>query len=78
MKEYSELLERAARLCSKSEKCSSEIRDKLNQWGMPESEIDRAITSLEKEKFIDDRRYAGYFVRDKLKFNRWEIGRAHV
>lgn len=71
MKTYNELLERAAMLCSSSEKCSGEIREKLLQWGMNEEDTGKALDYLIENRFIDDRRFAGYFVRDKLKFNRW-------
>lgn len=36
-----------------------------------ESDIPGIISQLMDEKFIDDRRFAGAFVRDKLKFNGW-------
>jgi regulatory protein len=71
MTTYRELLERAARLCSTSEKCSSEIREKLIAWGMAEEDTVKALDYLEKNNFVDDRRYTEYYVKDKLKFNRW-------
>ena len=38
---------------------------------MDVTELDNAINYLIENKFIDDGRYAEYFVRDKLKFNKW-------
>ena len=40
-------------------------------WGLKEEDADKAIKYLNENHFIDDRRYATYFVRDKLKFNKW-------
>jgi len=34
-------------------------------------EADKAIARLVEQKFIDDARFARYFVKDKLKFNKW-------
>lgn len=48
--------------------------------GMPREREEKQLTAedipyilhlLEKEKFIDDRRFAGAYVRDKLRFNGW-------
>ncbi len=69
--EYKQLLNRAARLCSSGEKCTHEIREKFVQWGMKETDIEKALDYLIENKFIDDARYAGQFVKDKFKFNKW-------
>lgn len=63
--------QKAAAMCSKSEKCSFDIKQKLLGWELSEDEADAVIAELTKEKFIDDSRYATYFVRDKFRFNRW-------
>ena len=71
MSEYKQILDRAARICSSSEKCSQDIRDKIISWGLEAEEADKAVRYLIENKFIDDSRFASYFVRDKLKFNKW-------
>ena len=68
---YREALSYAMDLCSRQEKCCSEIRDKLVKFTLPDDRIEKVLKALQKEKFIDESRYAGMFVRDKLKFNRW-------
>jgi regulatory protein len=69
--ENEKLLAMAAKYCSTAERCRKEVRDKLVGWGMKEEAIETAIDALEEQQFIDEARYAGYFVRDKLKFNQW-------
>ncbi len=69
--DYEKAVEKAARLCSQSEKCSYDIREKLTAWGLNEAESENAISYLKKNKFLDDERYAQSFVKDKLKFNKW-------
>lgn len=71
MAEYEKLLARAAKLCSTSEKCSHDVRNKLTTWGLDEQQAEKAIARLVEQKFIDDARFASYFVKDKLKFNKW-------
>lgn len=58
-------------VCSRSEKCTRDVRDKLRRWELTESQITTIILQLTEQKFIDDNRYAGAFVRDKSQFNRW-------
>lgn len=68
---YKAALSRAMALCSKSEYCISDIQAKLNKWGIGEKEAGKIISALVKEKFLDEKRYAGFFVHDKFKFNKW-------
>jgi len=69
--EYNAALKRAAALCSKQEQCSSHIREKLKTWNVTDNDADKIIELLKKEKFLDDRRYASFYVRDKFRFNGW-------
>jgi len=64
-------LERLQILCSAREKCTGDIKEKLRQWNISGAESAVIISNLIRHKFIDDRRYAGYFVRDKQKLNKW-------
>jgi regulatory protein len=68
---YQEALSHAMDLCSRHEKCCSEIREKLGKFRLPEEQIEKALKALQKEGFINESRYAGMFVRDKLRLNRW-------
>ncbi len=71
MDDYKQILDRAARLCSSGEKCQHDIRTKIISWGLNDADANKAIQYLTQNKFIDDSRFASYFVRDKLKFNKW-------
>lgn len=72
-KEYEKLLGRAARYCSLSEKSELEVRSKLLQWKADISDewADKILQFLKDEKYIDNSRYASYFVADKHRLNRW-------
>lgn len=69
--EYKVALKRAAALCSRQEQCSSHIKEKLNSWNVSDEDAEQIIDLLKKEKFLDDQRYATFYVRDKFRFNGW-------
>ena len=69
--EYKEALNKAAALCSAAEKCEWDIREKLCVWEISDSEADKIITYLKKENFLDENRFAAFFVKDKFRFNKW-------
>ena len=62
---------RAEEMCARAEHCSGEIRLKLRQWGIANVEADAIVQRLTAKRFIDHRRYARVFARDKVLFNRW-------
>jgi regulatory protein len=57
--------------CSKREYCKSDIRTKLEQWGVGAADKERIIEELEKENFINEGRFAKAFARDKFNYNKW-------
>lgn len=65
------LLHKAQAICSKSEKCESDIITYLIKFDLPRNDIDSIIKDLLEEKFIDNSRYANFYVNDKFKFNKW-------
>lgn len=69
--DYNKALYKAAALCSKQERCISEIQNKLIKWEISEVESNKIIQHLIDEKYIDEQRFAAYFVRDKFRFNGW-------
>ncbi len=76
MKDEKEELIRAEAWCSAAERCRSEAFARLsrcdrNGESLPEDAVARIIAHLEKEGYIDERRYAEAFVHDKLRFSKW-------
>ena len=66
-----EILYKLAAKCSISEQCLSDIETKLSRYDLTEEERTRILRHLVEEKYIDDRRYAEAYVRDKYRFNKW-------
>lgn len=64
-------LRRAMQLCSRSEKSTKDIREKLKQWGVTEDLYESIITELREGKFLDAMRYARSYAHDKIYLSRW-------
>jgi regulatory protein len=57
--------------CSKAERCEYGVRKKLLNWKLDDAEIQRIIAFLRSENFLNEKRYALSFVRDKMRLNKW-------
>lgn len=66
-----EALLRLTALCSQAEHCSHEMQEKMRRWELDDEEQARVMEYLVKHQFIDDERFARYFVVDKIKYNKW-------
>lgn len=73
MKQISEedALLRLTSLCSTAEHCSHEMIEKMQRWQLADDAQARIIEYLVKEKYIDDKRYARFFAKDKIRYNKW-------
>lgn len=64
-------LGKAAALCGTSEHCTRQIYEKLSSWGIAEGEAADIIDYLVHERYIDNRRFARAYSRDKFRFSHW-------
>ncbi|MDR2927999.1 MAG: RecX family transcriptional regulator [Cytophagaceae bacterium] len=62
---------KASLLCARQEYCRSDIAEKLQKWDTDAAIIKKVLAQLVVEKYIDEERFAGFYVRDKFRFNRW-------
>lgn len=68
---FDEGLSRMAALCSVSEHCESEVREKLQKVAMPAADIQRIVDRLYDDDYLNTARYCRAFSRDKLRFAHW-------
>lgn len=61
----------AEELCSRAEYAGGEIRERLIRKGLAPNVADRIVDALVETRFIDDRRFARAFVRDKVRYSHW-------
>lgn len=71
MTEWSQVLSKLTYACSQSEHCSHEIIEKMKKAGVDEAGQQKILDYLKSERYIDDERYCRYFVKDKVRFNKW-------
>jgi regulatory protein len=69
--EISVALDKLRTICSRQEKAPADIISFLKKWDVDSSQHQQVIGKLRSEKFIDDRRYATAFTKDKIKFEHW-------
>lgn len=70
--EEKKVLERLQRQCARMEYCSSDIYRKALKAMEGDGEAAARITaSLVKDRFVDDRRYAAAFAREKSSLQGW-------
>lgn len=72
-----EALYKASALCSTTEYCSTEIRQKLLKWGVSENDSESIIQKLTDDGYINEERYCLAFIHDKLNYNKWGRRKIH-
>ncbi|MBQ8366133.1 MAG: RecX family transcriptional regulator [Alistipes sp.] len=70
-KTAAEALQSLMRLCSRAEKSSGDALRLMRTWGVPEGERQGVLDRLVAQRFIDDRRYAEAYVREKSQLSGW-------
>lgn len=65
------MLLRMAGLCARAEQCESDVRAKILRAGFSRGEADEMLDYLVGHKYIDNRRFARAFARDKVCFSGW-------
>ena len=70
-KSAAQALQSLMRLCSRAEKSSGDALRLMRGWGVPESEQRIVLNKLIEQRFIDDRRYAEAYTREKSHLTGW-------
>ncbi len=60
-----------ANYCSKQERCSYDVYEKLKNSDLKSEEIQNIIKYLKDNNFINHQRYALAYANDKFRFNKW-------
>ena len=70
-KSADEALQSLMRLCARGERSSGDALRLMQRWGVPTAEADKVLARLERDRFIDDRRYTELYVREKINLSGW-------
>ena len=60
-----------AALCANAEHCQYDMLEKMKRWELSDEAQARVMARLIEERYVDDRRYARAFVKDKICYNKW-------
>jgi len=63
--------QRLTALCARGEHCRHDLLEKMRQWGVSAEEQAEVTARLQRERYVDDERYARAFVHDKIHYNKW-------
>ena len=66
-----EALTSLMRLCARAERSSGDALRLMQNWGVNKNEQQEVLQRLIIERFIDDRRYAEAFIREKCNLSAW-------
>ena len=69
--DYKYWLNKMANYCAGSEKCSSDVLEKLKNSQLSDEEKHNIISYLTENNYINHERYAIAYANDKLRFNKW-------
>ena len=64
-------LQSLMRLCARSEKSSGDALRLMRTWGVPEGELRGVLDRLIADRYIDNRRYAEAYTREKSRLSGW-------
>lgn len=64
-------LEKLEAFCAYQERSTSEIKRKLNEWGIGSDDSQEIIDKLNSKGFVDDKRFAFSFVSGKYRIKKW-------
>ena len=70
-KSATQALSSLMRLCARSEKSSGDAMRLMRTWRVPEEECQGVLQKLIDQRFIDDRRYAEAYTREKSSLAGW-------
>ncbi len=70
-KSAQQALQSLMRLCARSEKSSGDALRLMRTWGVPEAEQRGVLDRLIADRYIDNRRYAEAYTREKSRLAGW-------
>jgi len=69
--ELEEAKQKIFRYCAYQERCHSEVRNKLYEYGLFRPDIDNIISGLITEGFLNEERFAKAFAGGKFRMKQW-------
>jgi regulatory protein len=64
-------LQRAKLYCAFQERCHAETKEKLYSFGLFNNDVDRIISQLIEEDYLNEERFAAAYARGKFRMKNW-------
>ncbi|MEO6884577.1 MAG: RecX family transcriptional regulator [Bacteroidia bacterium] len=64
-------LQKAEKYCAYQERCQQELRNKLYEWGLYSSDVEKIISQLISDNFLNEERFAKAFAGGKFRIKKW-------
>ncbi len=64
-------LQKARHYCAYQERCHSEVKEKLYNFGLKKHEVDLLLSQLIEEGYLNEERFAVQFVGGKFRTKQW-------
>jgi len=65
------ILEKIRHYCGYQERCIRDAEGKLKDWAVQKKRIPALIEQLQKEGYLDEKRFASAYARGKFRLNKW-------
>ena len=66
-----QIISKLTTACARAEHCKDDMLRRMQRWLVDEATQQEVISYLVREKYIDEERYARFFINDKIKYNLW-------
>jgi len=64
-------LQKVRHFCAYQERCHSETKERLYQYGLNTGEVEEIIASLIEDNYLDEERFAQQFTGGKFRVKKW-------
>ena len=65
------IINKARKYCVYQERSQQELRDKLYEWGLHKRDVERMITQMVEEGFMNEERFALAYAGGKFRIKNW-------
>ncbi|KGE13232.1 regulatory protein RecX [Sphingobacterium deserti] len=63
--------QKAESYCAYQERAQQEVRDKLYEWGLHQTDVEQIISTLIEENFLNEERFAKAYALGKFRMKGW-------
>jgi regulatory protein len=70
-KYFKHVVAKLENFCAYQERCLQEVMTKLKNFEISTADKNKVVAHLKANRFLDEARFLGSYIRDKFRFKRW-------